>query len=303
MKNLNFYERSGLDRMAERRRDSAWLEQLLRSGDAVILPVWRSMNLIAVGEQPQPVHIRAEEAHSFVQKGASTVFLGISQETPYFTIDLSHLDEPEVSATGGDGAEFMELRRVGADLGHSEGGMLAYARGILHWHARHLYCGVCGHPTESRDAGHMRACTNAACGTSHFPRTDPAVIMLVRSGNRALLGRKREWPDGMNSTLAGFVEPGESLEDAVAREVWEESGVVVENARYQSSQPWPFPSSLMLGFYADAVTEEISRNDAELEDCQWFTAEELLNETSFAKRPRSDSIARRLIDNWIAESN
>ncbi|MEK9646759.1 MAG: NAD(+) diphosphatase, partial [Alphaproteobacteria bacterium] len=143
---------------------------------------------------------------------------------------------------------------------------------------------------------------NPNCGAMHFPRTDPAVIMLVARGDRALLGRKAEWMEGMYSTLAGFVEPGESLEQAVAREVWEEAGVRISNIRYHSSQPWPFPASLMLGFFADADGDDFQRNDDELEDLQWFTRQELADGgAGIARRPRSDSIARRLIDEWISQ--
>jgi len=179
--------------------------------------------------------------------------------------------------------------------------MLAYARGILHWHRQTRFCGVCGSPTELREAGHLRVCTNPACAAHHFPRTDPAVIMLVSRGDRCLLGRKSEWPDGMYSTLAGFVEPGESLENAVAREVMEETGVAISNIRYHSSQPWPFPASLMLGFYATAETEEINYDPAELEHARWFTRAELADGgAGIRHRPRSDSIARRLIETWVA---
>ena len=185
-------------------------------------------------------------------------------------------------------------------LPRDEGGLLAYAKGILHWHERHRFCGNCGLPTESREAGHLRVCTDRACGASHFPRTDPAVIMLISDGDRAVLGRKSEWPDGMYSALAGFVEPGESLEEAVAREVKEEVAIDVNNIRYHSSQPWPFPASLMLGFYADAVSGEIAFDPDELEDARWFSRAELKRgEAGLVRRARSDSIARRLINDWV----
>src|SRR5262249_49094954 len=151
-----------------------------------------------------------------------------------------------------DEVEFTDLRRVGPLLERFEGSLLAYARGITYWHQRHRFCGVCGAPTRSRDAGHVRVCLNETCKTQHFPRTDPAVIMLVHDGDRCLLGRQSVWPTGMHSTLAGFVEPGESLEEAVAREVREETAIEVTDVAYHSSQPWPFPSSVMLGFHARA---------------------------------------------------
>jgi NAD+ diphosphatase len=183
-----------------------------------------------------------------------------------------------------------------------EGALLALARAIMFWHARHRYCGLCGSPTRSEEAGHMRRCTNPACNTMHFPRTDPAVIMLVTDGHRALLGRNKNFPlPGMYSTLAGFVEPGESLEDAVAREVREESGIEVAAVHYHSSQPWPFPANIMLGFHAEARTTEITIDYGELEDARWFTRDWLTSHTdddSF-RLPRLDSIARRLIEDWL----
>jgi NAD+ diphosphatase len=170
------------------------------------------------------------------------------------------------------------------------------------WHARHRFCGVCGAPTESVEAGHVRRCTSPACGASHFPRTDPAVIMLVHDGDRALLGRQKIWPPGMYSTLAGFVEPGESLEETVAREVFEESGIRVAEVRYHSSQPWPFPASLMIGFHAAAASREIRMDQSELEDCGWFSRAELRDFGRQGKAlPRADSIARRLIEDWLAQ--
>ena len=229
------------------------------------------------------------------------MLLGIRNDVAHFALDISPLEEHDLCGIHDD-SEFVDLRSVGPVMDRSEASILAYAKGIMYWHARHEFCGSCGHPTEIREAGHLRKCTNPECGALHFPRTDPAVIMLVAKDDRALLGRKAEWMEGMYSTLAGFVEPGESLEQAVAREVMEEAGVKITNIRYHSSQPWPFPSSLMLGFYADALNEDFHRNDDELEDLQWFTRQELADGgAGIAKRPRSDSIARRLIDEWILQ--
>jgi NAD+ diphosphatase len=198
--------------------------------------------------------------------------------------------------------EWIDLRRVGPLMARSEGSVLAYARGLMWWHARHRFCGVCGSPTESIEAGHVRRCTNSDCSASHFPRTDPAVIMLVHDGDRALLGRQKVWAPGMYSTLAGFLEPGESLEETVAREVYEEAGIRVGEVRYHSSQPWPFPASLMIGFHAVAVSRDIRLNQSELEDAAWFSRAELRDFASQAKSlPRADSIARQLIEDWLAQ--
>jgi len=173
---------------------------------------------------------------------------------------------------------------------------------VTHWHSRHRFCGVCGAPTVAQTAGHTRLCTNPDCATVHFPRTDPATIMLVTDGDRCLLGRQKVWIPGMYSTLAGFVEPGESLEQAVAREVREESGIEVDAVRYHSSQPWPFPASLMLGFHAVARSRDLVIDPEELEDGRWFTAREVRNFAALGlSLPRPDSIARRLVESWLAE--
>jgi NAD+ diphosphatase len=174
----------------------------------------------------------------------------------------------------------------------------------MHWHARHHFCGVCGYPTQSAEAGHVRRCTNPTCGASHFPRTDPAVIMLVHDGgDRVILGRQAQWPPGMHSVLAGFVEPGENLEEAVTREVAEEVGIAVTDVRYQSSQPWPFPASIMLGFTARALATDLQLSDDELETARWYTRAELRAspESESFRLPRRDSIARRLVEDWLAD--
>ena len=179
--------------------------------------------------------------------------------------------------------------------------LAAFARGITHWHSRHRFCGVCGYKTVPEEVI-TRRCTNPTCATTHFPRTDPAVIMLVHDGNeRCLLGRQAAWPQGMHSTLAGFVEPGESLEEAVAREVFEETHVTLSRVTYHSSQPWPFPASLMLGFHAEAKTTDIIVDTSELEAARWYEKSWLLqHEDDEAFRlPRKDSIARRLLEDWL----
>ena len=162
----------------------------------------------------------------------------------------------------------MGLREAGALLEQSEGGLVAYAAGLLNWHRRHPHCSVCGAATEMAEAGHVRRCPN--CGSQHHPRTDPVVIMLVTDGGRALLGRQPAWPDRRYSALAGFVEPGESLEQCVAREVREEVGVEVTDVTYRASQAWPFPHSLMIGFHAEWAGGDIRIDENEIMDAQWF---------------------------------
>ena len=301
MDSHNHYADEILDRASHLRTDETWLTAQFEDEHTLVIPVWRARNLVANREQPQGVMLPTTRARDLIDAARTTVLLGIRNDVAHFAVDISPLEEHDVSGLHED-SEFVDLRSVGPVMDRSEASILAYAKGIMYWHARHEFCGSCGHPTEIREAGHLRKCTHPECGALHFPRTDPAVIMLVTKDDRALLGRKAEWMEGMYSTLAGFVEPGESLEQAVAREVMEEAGVKITNIRYHSSQPWPFPSSLMLGFYADALNEDFHRNDDELEDLQWFTRQELADGgAGIAKRPRSDSIARRLIDEWILQ--
>ncbi len=196
------------------------------------------------------------------------------------------------------GSAFEELRALAPDLPAEEAGLLAYARALTIWRSRQQYCGICGAPTMPDRAGHLIRCTRESCRHDFFPRLDPAIIVLVTDGERALLGRQAGWPPGRYSTIAGFVEPGESLEDAVAREVMEETGVQVSGARYDSSQPWPFPSSLMIGFQALAQPGSPIAVGTELEDAQWFTRDQIRGE-GVPLVPPSHSISFRLISTWL----
>jgi len=229
------------------------------------------------------------------------VLLGLVEGCAYFAYDLSPVETPLAFLRAETPVEFTDLRRVGPLLARQEGSLLAYARGLAYWHGRHGFCGLCGSATASEEGGHVRRCSNPACNTQHFPRTDPAVIMLVHDGERCLLGRQRIWPSGMHSTLAGFVEPGESLEEAVAREVFEETAIVVDQVTYHSSQPWPFPASIMLGFHARARSSELRVDHSELETARWVERRFLLahRDDDAFRMPRRDSIARRLIEDWL----
>ena len=306
-----------LDRAANLRRDEAWVAKHLAGADTFILPVWRGRNLVRVHKNgsrpPEAVFPAGDEARALMAEADVVVILGIDQGTAYVAADISTLDEDAANARAGED-EFEELRRVGALMAGDQGALLAYARGMVHWHQRHLFCGVCGEPTESRDGGHMRECANKKNPHTHFPRTDPAVIMLIAHddpegrGPACLLGRQTKWVNGMYSTLAGFVEPGETLEEAVAREVFEESAIRITDVLYQASQPWPFPSSLMLGFRGQAITTDIKVDDRELEDARWFTPDDLRGFAEWGnappgqnRMPRKDSISRRLIDDWMED--
>lgn len=194
-------------------------------------------------------------------------------------------------------AAFGELREVAASLSRQEASLAAYARALAYWHDRHRFCGACGQPCAAEQGGHVRRCL--ACSQSHFPRTDPAVIVLITDGDRCVLGRSPRLPARMYSTLAGFVEPGESLEDTVVREMAEEAGVEVGAPHYVGSQPWPFPASLMLGFVVRALSFDLHNRDGELEDVQWFSRDDLdRRKERDIVLPFKLSIARSLIDGW-----
>lgn len=299
----NFYSGGALDRAAERRRDSAWLARQLAHPTTRLVPVWQTQNLVRRdGTAVHAVRPHYGAAGWLTELGEGPIFLGIHDEAAHFALDLSKLADPAALPALRTLGEFVELREVGALLSQTDGALLAYARGLIHWHRTHGFCPRCGAPSVSGQGGHVRQCTNALCATEHYPRTDPAVIVLVSTGEHCLLGRQARWRKGMFSTLAGFVEPGETLEEAVAREVMEEAGVPISRVRYHSSQPWPFPSSLMLGFTAEAEERiPLHVDEAELETAEWFTRDDIAR---FAERgrclPNPDSIARRLLEDWLA---
>jgi NAD+ diphosphatase len=297
MSESNFYVISALDRASAHRRDAGWLARQLADPKSRLLPVWRGQNLLRDEETPTAALLARGEAESLLTDARDVALLGLMGDVAHFALDLSDREEPPPLP----GTRFADLRSVGPIIERSQGGLLAYARGLIYWHQRHRFCGVCGSPTESREAGHLRRCTNAACGAEHHPRTDPAVIMRIEHEGRILLGRQKQWPPGMHSVLAGFVEPGESLEDAVRREVGEEAGIAITDISYHSSQPWPFPASIMLGFSARALDDRLTIDGEELETARWFTRAELLAspENEIFRLPRRDSIARRLVEDWL----
>jgi NAD+ diphosphatase len=297
MRPANFYAAAGIDRAGHRRKDPDWVAERLRHASTRFVPVWRTQNLV-VQNEARAVFLGGDQ---IAWRDGATVLLGMDEEAALFALDMSVLETPLEGIRAAGPVEFRDLRHVGPLLAHGEGSLLAYARGMTWWNQRHRFCGICGSPARSEEAGHVRRCTSESCAASHFPRTDPAVIMLVHDGERCLLGRQPHFPKGMHSTLAGFVEPGESLEEAVAREVREETAVVVDDVTYHSSQPWPFPASIMLGFYARAATTEIRVDHSELQDAHWYDRAWLLEheDDDDFRLPRRDSIARRLIEDWL----
>ena len=311
MKSHNHYADEVLDRASHLRKDNAWLDAQYHADHTMVIPVWRSRNLIENGPEPRGVMLQTAETRALIEMSTTNVLLGVRNDVAHFAIDISPLEAHEVNELRADG-EFVDLRSVGAVLDRTEASILAYAKGIMHWHSRHMFCGVCGSPTESQEAGHLRKCLNRDCGAVHFPRTDPAVIMLVEDcrdpkRRRCLLARNSRFPSRMMSTLAGFVDPLESLEETVEREVFEECGIHVTDIEYQASQPWPFPSSIMLGFRARATSFDIVVDGIEIDEAYWFEAEQLQTFGEWGdggdnfSLPRQDSIARYLVNDWMTE--
>ena len=297
-----------LDRAAHRRGDEAWLMRQLEHPGSRFVPLWREHILVDAGDRPRLATLHGEPGRAACALAEEVVFLGAGEGgQTWFACDLSCHNEDRLT-TLLDGCAFRDLGRVMTLLAGSEAPVIAYARSIVHWHRRHRFCGACGSRTEAKQGGHLRVCTNAACLLQHFPRTDPAVIMLVTrvdpdSGTPVcLLARQKQWMPGLVSALAGFVEPGETLEDAVRREVLEEAGLRVDTVRYQASQPWPFPASLMLGFRADADDGPLAFDREELEDARWFRRDEVTQFRTFGLRlPFRGTIARALVESWLAE--
>jgi NAD+ diphosphatase len=289
---------AALDRATHLRPDSAGL---LAGAEARLLPQWREKALIDLsGPRPALGWLPADPA-LVAAAAEAPVFLGLYQGAPRFTADYSALDEDGAAARFGAGRKFLDLRSVAGELPLADAALLATAKGVLGWHLIHPFCARCGQPSTPEDGGWRRRCTG--CGALHFPRTDPVVIMLVTRAENVLLARQRIWPPGLYSLLAGFMEPGETIEDAVRRETLEETAIRVGRVRFIASQPWPFPASLMLGCWAEALTDEISI-DAEIEDALWLPRRQVAQllaggHPRFAS-PRRDAIARWLMTAWVA---
>lgn len=289
--NHNVFAGAFVDRSGERRKDPDWLASALRSDDSHFVTIWGDQGLVG-GDPPHAVLLQRHQIGDIAEE-QELIFLGIFRDQPTFAIGFDGNDKAPFDELG----EFQDLRFLGTVLPPDEANLVAHARALVLWHASQVFCGICGSSARPDAAGNSRICINDDCGREIFPRVDPAIIVLVEHGGRCLLGRQQSWPDGRYSTIAGFVEPGESLEDSVRREVYEETNIRVSDVSYHSSQPWPFPSSLMLGFIAEASSSDIALNDGELEDAQWFTREQL--RSGNPKLPFRISIARRLVDHWL----
>ena len=300
----NSFTTASIDRMTHKRRDERWIAEQLKGKTTRFIPLWRSQNLFTNQGDLRPVFPDALDLGDLIETAETLIFLGTKDDEVYVAVDLPAHDPTVPERFAGFG-NFYDLRKVGALIDRDHGALLAYARGITAWHRRHRFCGDCGGRTTSTEGGHILVCTNEQCGRQHFPRTDPAIIVLITSGERCLLGRQTIWEKGRYSTIAGFVEPGESLEAAVLREVWEETGIHLTEVFYYSSQPWPFPSSIMVRFTAQAAHEEIRIEGDELEDARWFSRNDIRNGlgNGTLSLPFPFSIAYRLIEDWFDAGN
>jgi NAD+ diphosphatase len=277
--------------MGPRRTDAAWLAE--RRADPASRVVVATSDGVLVESDGTPAVVGLGE----LPADAETVLLGVAGDgAAVFAADPG----AEAGAALRPAAAMVGLRDVAAMSALADANLLAHATGLLNWHRKHRFCANCGSPTDSAEAGYVRVCPT--CGTQHHPRTDPVVITLVHDGDRVLLGRNANWPENRFSCLAGFVEPGESLEEAVEREVGEEAGIAVTDVRYVSSQPWPFPASLMLGFECAYAGGEAHPHDRELQAVRWVTGDELRRAVAGEgdmQVPPPLAIARRLMDGWL----
>lgn len=295
------YSGGYLDRAADRRSDPGWVAMLLDAPRARLIPLWRDCCLVS-GDPPMPVTGLGDARRGPVREAGTPLFLGLDGEAGLFAVDLSALDEEHaVEITGAD--RVGDLRAFAGTLGGADAAILAYARGLAYWNRHQQFCGTCGAAAVRQHGGHLRVCGNESCARLHFPRIAPAVITLVESPGpppRCLLARHSgSAPDGY-ALIAGFVEIGESLEDAVRREVAEETGVRVATVAYLASQAWPFPAGLMAGFRATAVGESVTPDGQEVVAAHWFTRPELAQRAA-SGRPlgRVDSIDRHLLRSWL----
>ncbi|MEO1328361.1 MAG: NAD(+) diphosphatase [Pseudomonadota bacterium] len=304
---------SPLDRAAELRNRPAAQEALWGGADGAVLTLWRGKPPILFDQDGPRLAWAEPSAVDAAGFGAERVLLGraVSENAAAgagrFAVDLSTLEEPEAAPLWTDPVKFIDLRSIGPDLPRAEAAITAEAKALIEWHGAHPRCARCGAATRMAIGGWRRDCPE--CGAKHFPRTDPVVIMLAtRTGpdgvERVLLGRQPGWPGNMHSLLAGYVEPGETIEEAALRETVEEAGVAVGRAAYLTCQPWPFPSTLMIGVWVEVLSDALSPDLEELETCRWASKAEvraaLRGESDRLDAPRVDAIARTLLEAWVA---
>ena len=301
----NTFAGNPLDRASDRRSDGDWVAARLRSDESLGVAVWNGRPFVEKTKDGgfQIAYLPSKLVAELAGGNERLLFLGLWKETAVFAVDMEGEADPAQGPLQGLG-EFKDLRQVALQLPPTDAGIVATAKQMFEWRRRHQFCAACGQPSEAVDGGWKRACP--ACKTEHFPRTDPVVIMLAYHGERCMLGRQAMWPKGMFSALAGFLEPGESIEEACARELNEEAGLHARKVRYHSTQPWPYPSSLMIGLLAEVEDEEGAPDQTELDEIRWFTREEarrlLAGELPDVNCPTPMAIATQLIKAWAYEA-
>ena len=306
----NTFAGNPLDRASERRTDRDWLSARLNDPDSLAAVIWNGQPLVedapthaqGADQDLRIAYIPAAMARELARGDERLLFLGLWKKTAVFAVDLESGADPAGGPLAGLG-RFEELRASALRLPSADAAILATAKSVFEWRRRHGFCATCGQPTRVAEGGWKRICES--CRAEHFPRTDPVVIMLPTLGERCLLGRQAAWPTSMFSALAGFLEPGETIEEACAREIKEESGLTATAFRYHSTQPWPYPSSLMIGLIAEVADGAAQADLAELEEVRWFTRVEaaalVRGEHPDARAPGAMAIAYQLIRAWADE--
>lgn len=301
---MNTFAGNPLDRASDKRRDEAWIAEKLAASDSLGVALWNGKPLVEDRKEggTQIAYLSAAMAKELANGAERLLFMGLWKDIAVFAVDLDGTADPADGPLDGLG-RFEDLRAIALTLPPTDAAMLATAKQMFEWRRRHMHCAVCGQPSEVAEAGWKRICPS--CKSEHFPRTDPVVIMLPVKGEKCLLGRQAAWPKGMFSALAGFLEPGESIEEACARELMEEAALRATRVRYHSTQPWPYPSSLMIGLIAEVENEDASPDQTELDEVRWFTREEakvlITGALPGARAPGAMAIAFQLIKAWAEE--
>jgi len=296
---------SPLNRASEKRTDRNWIESKRHDPSSLVLPMWRLEPFLLEpeksGSETELGLLRPGIVDSLASAGALCIFLGLDGDRAVFALDVSEVGDPaNVGPLAGLGY-FRDARMAAQMVAHKDAAIIAQAKALIDWHQRHGFCPRCGAPTEMLDAGYRRLC--GKCNAEHFPRVDPVVIMLATEGEACLVGRGKQFPAGMFSALAGFVEPGETIEEAVRRELMEEASVKVSEVNYYATQPWPFPSSLMIGCFAKAESRAAKADETELAEVRWIErglARELIGgkQVNGLRVPPPIAIAHHLIKTW-----
>lgn len=304
MARVNVFSGNPLDRAGNERRSGEWVQARLTEPGTKFLPMWQLRPLMQPGETLAIGWLEYADVAEYLAAG-NWILLGLQDDTAYFAVDVSAAGPKRADAPFKELGKWIDVRSAATSASGPDAGILAQARSMLNWHDRHGFCAVCGKPTTMSEAGYSRSCMDESCKAMHFPRTDPVAIMLVLDGERALLGRQKIFAPLSYSALAGFMEPGETIEETVRREIYEEAGIRVGDVRYVSSQPWPFPSSLMIGCHADALTTEINVDPDELEEARWFTRDEVremvanCDDPTKLRTPAPLAIAHQLCLAWL----